>query len=154
LWLCLEIELPVFRWLQFSVGTPKLSLCDVLTARRSIHTVSVAVTAVSSPSPLHCNHNFSSSFPSYRLAYPFSSLESTVAYKIDKCIGSFVALGAKAVESEVESPEKALDRLNLDMSRSLDGKIWKQATEMITIGIEDETFRRLHQVFGGKIPLP
>ncbi len=60
----------------------------------------------------HCNYHSSLSFPSYRFAYPFSTHKSIVAYKINKSSGFFVALGAKASESEVEPIEEALDELN------------------------------------------
>jgi hypothetical protein len=38
------------------------------------------------------------------------------------------------------------------MVRSSDSKSWEEATQMITIGMEDEIFRRrrLHQHFGGE----
>jgi hypothetical protein len=98
----------------------------------------------------HCGCSASLSLPPYRFEYPFSTGEGTVAYEIDKPVGCFVALGARAIESEVEPLEKALDELNLVVDRSLDSKSWKQATEMITIGMEVETFRRLHQLFGGE----
>ena len=94
----------------------------------------------------HCNYHFALSFPSYRFAYPFSTHEGTVAYEIDKSAGCYVALGAKAIAREVEPLEKVLNELNLDADR----KSWDHSTEMITIGMEDETFRRLHQVFGGE----
>jgi hypothetical protein len=94
----------------------------------------------------HCNYDTSVSLPSYRFAYPFSVEESTVAYEIDKSAGFFVALSVKASESEVEPIEKALDELSL----SSDSRSWKEATELVTIGMEDEIFRRLHQYFGGE----
>lgn len=72
-----------------------------------------------------------------------------MAYEIDKNIGYFVAFGAKALESEVEPLQKALDELNLNGGRSSDSNNWKEAKEMITIGMEDDAFRRLHQHFGG-----
>jgi len=59
-------------------------------------------------------------------------------------------LEQKEIESEGEMLEKALDELNLEVERALDSKSWEQATEMITIGMEDETFRRLHEVYGGE----
>jgi ankyrin repeat protein len=46
--------------------------------------------------------------------------------------------------------EKALNELNLQVGRSLGNKGWKHATEIVTIGIEDKTFRRLYQAFGGE----
>lgn len=98
----------------------------------------------------HCNHHLSPSFPSYRFAYPFSTCEGSVAYEIDKTNGYFVAFGAKALQSEAELLGKALDGLSLDVSRSPDSKSWKEATEMITIGLEDRIFRRLHEYFGGE----
>lgn len=50
----------------------------------------------------------------------------------------------------MESIERALDELNLNVGGSSDSRSWKKATEMITIGTEDEIFRRLHQHFGGE----
>ena len=98
----------------------------------------------------HCNHKSSPSFPSYCFAYSFSKRECTVAYGIDKPVGYFVALGAKAVESEVELLERALDELNREVGRTPDSKSWKQATEMITIDMEDKTLRCLHHIFRGE----
>jgi hypothetical protein len=97
----------------------------------------------------HCNYNSSISFLSYRFAYPFLECEGTVAYELDKSVGYFVALGATEIDSEVELLKKAFDELNLQVGGSSGTKGWKHATEMITIGIEDETFRCLHQAFGG-----
>lgn len=94
----------------------------------------------------HCSHRSALSYPSYRFVYPFSTHEGTVAYEIDKSAGCYVALGAKAIAREVEPLEEVLNELNLDVER----KTWDQSTEMITIGMEDETFRRLHQSFGGE----
>lgn len=94
----------------------------------------------------HCNHNSALSYPSYRFEYPFSTLRGTVAYEIDTSAGCYVALGAKAIAREVEPLENVLNELHLDANR----KIWNQSTEMITIGMEDKTFRRLHQIFGGE----
>jgi len=98
----------------------------------------------------HCDHYFSPSFPSYRFAYPFSTCEGSVAYEIDKTNGYFVALGAKALQSEAELLEKGLDKLSLDASRFPDSKSWKEASEMITVGLEDRIFRDLHECFGGE----
>jgi hypothetical protein len=98
----------------------------------------------------HCNYHPSLSFPPYRFDYPFSKREGVVGYEIDKSNGFYVALGAKAFESKVECLEKALDELNLGAARSPPSKKWEQATEMITIGMEDERLRRLQQYFGGE----
>lgn len=98
----------------------------------------------------HCVHPSSYTYPSYRFEYPFSTREGSVAYEIDKINGYFVAFEAKASLSEAELLEKALDELSLNMSKSTDGKIWKEATEMITIGLEDTIYRRLHECFGGE----
>src|SRR5690242_20517611 len=94
----------------------------------------------------HCDNHPATSYPSYRFVYPFSTHEGTVAYEIDKSAGCYVALGAKAIARDVEPLEEMLNGLNLDVDR----KTWDQSTEMITIGMEDETFWRLHQVFGGE----
>lgn len=98
----------------------------------------------------HCNYKTNPYFPPYRFAYPFSVREGTVAYEIDKSAGCFVALGAKAIEPEEGSLERALGDLNLGLNRFSESKSWDQATERIAIGMEDETFRRLHEVFGGE----
>ena len=54
------------------------------------------------------------------------------------------------LESEVESIERVLDELDLNVGGTSDDKSWKNAEEMITIGLEDTTFRRLHRYFGGE----
>jgi hypothetical protein len=77
-------------------------------------------------------------------------MEGTLAYEIDKYAGYYVALGAKELESEVQPLEQALDELSLSEGNSSNSKIWSEATEEITIGLEDEAFRRLHRVFGGE----
>jgi hypothetical protein len=98
----------------------------------------------------HCSHNSSLSFPSYRFAYPFSTCEGSVAYEIDKTNGYFVAFGANSLQSEAELLEKAVNELSLDASGSPESRSWEEATEMITIGLEDKILRRLHQHFGGE----
>lgn len=84
--------------------------------------------------------------PILSLCVPFSTHEGTVAYEIYKSAGCYVALGARAIAREVEPLEKVLNELNLDADR----KIWDQSTKMITIGMEDKTFQRLHQILRGE----
>ncbi|KAL5115422.1 hypothetical protein ACEQ8H_006642 [Pleosporales sp. CAS-2024a] len=98
----------------------------------------------------HCDYHPSLPFSSYRFEYPFSTSEGSVAYEIDKTNGYFVAFGAKPLQSEAELLEKGLDELSLGVSKSPDNKSWEEATEMITIGLEDKILRRLHQSFGGE----
>lgn len=51
--------------------------------------------------------------------------------------------------SNEEGLEKKLRDLKLGRRRPSRYESWKKATEMITIGLEDETFWRLHRYFGG-----
>ena len=129
---------PVQRWNAHTVSVQ----CPFCT---KIHTHGFSGSYTSIRRAPHCDSISSLSFPSYRFAYPFSTHESTVAYEIDKSTGFFVTLRAKESESEVEPIERALDELNLNVGGSSDSRSWKKATEMITIGTEDEIFRRLHQ---------
>jgi len=98
----------------------------------------------------HCWTNSSVSLPDYRFAYPLSETEGTVRYEIDKSNGYFVALGAEAEGSELNSLESTLDQLSLSVKKAPVSRNWSEAAEMITIGLEDKMFRRLHMVFGGE----
>lgn len=134
---------PVQRWNACTVSVQ----CPFCT---KIHTHGFGDSYDSIIRAAHCDHGSSLSFPSYRFAYPFSTREGTVAYEIEKSVGCFVALGTKAIDPEVENLEKALAEVNLDVDHSQDSRRWEHATEMITIGMEDETFRHLHKAFGGE----
>lgn len=134
---------PVQRWNAHTVSVQ----CPFCT---KIHTHGFGGSYTSILRAPHCNYDSSLSFPSYRFAYPFSTHKGILAYEIDKSTGFFVALGAKASETETETIERALDELNLNADGFSDSRSWKDATEMITIGTEDEILRRLQEHFGGE----
>ncbi|KAL8918576.1 MAG: hypothetical protein Q9172_005366 [Xanthocarpia lactea] len=134
---------PVQRW---NAGTVYLQ-CPFCS---KIHTHGFGASYTTISRVAHCNHSSDLSFPSYRFAYPFSGQDGTTAYEIDKVTGFFVALGAKTSETETETMERALDKLNLNADGFSDRRSWKDATEMITIDTEDESFRRLHEFLGGE----
>lgn len=87
--------------------------------------------------------------PSYRFEFPYSTDSGAVGYEIDKDSGYYVALGAKVPEFEVEELGNTLSGLNIDTKATGKCKSWEEATEMVTVGLEDDFFRALHQTFGG-----
>ncbi|KAK3070784.1 hypothetical protein LTR53_009845 [Teratosphaeriaceae sp. CCFEE 6253] len=97
----------------------------------------------------HCGTTSSRSYPLYRFRYPFSETNNTAAYEIEKSRGFYVAVEAKTAELDVESLEKAFSDFNLGRGPSSVSH-WKNAKEMITIGLEDQAFKRLHDHFGGE----
>ena len=113
------------------------------------HTHGFGGSYTSSVRVAHCEHSSYLSHPSYRFAYSFSEDAGTTAYEIDKSVGFFVALGAKMLETDTGNIEKALDGLNLSEDELSNTRTWEDATEMITIGTEDEILRRLQEHFGG-----
>lgn len=54
------------------------------------------------------------------------------------------------LETDTENIEKVFDELNLNGNGRSNTKSWEDATEMITIGTEDEIFQRLQEHFGGE----
>jgi hypothetical protein len=97
----------------------------------------------------HCRSSSSLSYPSYRFHYPFSTSNKSVSYEIDKTQGYYVATAAKTSYPAIEDLEKKLGDLNMGTRRPSRHKSWGKATEMITIGLEDEILGRLHRYFGG-----
>ncbi|KAF2998833.1 hypothetical protein E8E13_002593 [Curvularia kusanoi] len=73
-----------------------------------------------------------------------------VLYEIDKPNSFFVALGAETIDEGPGNLASAMEELNLGANNAPIARQWDEASEVITIGLEDKILRRLHAAFGGE----
>ncbi|KAG8628211.1 hypothetical protein KVT40_004084 [Elsinoe batatas] len=85
----------------------------------------------------------------YQFQFPFDGVAGFSNYEIDKLAGFFVRLGSVVPRQEATEVEDLFQGLEIGTNEEPKTGKWSDATEMITYGLEDRVFQRLHAYFGG-----
>ncbi|KAF2227046.1 ankyrin repeat-containing domain protein [Elsinoe ampelina] len=87
--------------------------------------------------------------PNYQFQFPFDIVAGLSNYEVDKLTGFFVRLGSVVPPQDAIEIGDMFQQLKICSNEEPKIRKWNDATEMITYGLEDRAFARLHAEFGG-----